>query len=291
MTETSEATVTRFEHHKENVPAELKAGERWVCCDENKVPLVAVTSGAVYASSSTDPSTWRGYEDTLIAWRKNEWSFTGIGRVITLEEDYVGVDLDKCLDPETGELSPWAAGILERLDSYSEISPSGTGVKIWVKASSIVRAHVKPSLEIYPRGRYFTVTGVTLRGSEIAERDDVLAEIIEEEFPKVDRDRRPYNGPKKVLDLLAYLEQANLEIFAELSDGAAERKYALRCPWLDEHTGGDESGTYAGQYADGATFFHCWHSHCADRRWREFRAYADATVYGTRPRRFAGRLR
>jgi primase-polymerase (primpol)-like protein len=102
MTETSEATVTRFEHHKENVPAELKAGERWVCCDENKVPLVAVTSGAVYAASSTDPSTWRGYEDTLIAWRKNERSFTGIGRVITLEEDYVGVDLDKCLDPETG---------------------------------------------------------------------------------------------------------------------------------------------------------------------------------------------
>jgi primase-polymerase (primpol)-like protein len=293
-------SAIRFEHHEENVPAELKVGERWVLCDEEKVPLIATASGAVYAASSTDPSTWRGYESALSACRENEWSFAGIGRVIMESEPFVGVDLDHCLDPETGELSPWSARILERLDSYSEISPSGTGVKIWVKAPSITRAHVKPGLEVYPRGRYFTVTGVTLRGDgalaggaagEIPERDDVLAQIIEEEFPKIDRDRRPYNGPKKVLDLLAYLEKANLEIFAELSDGAAERKYALRCPWLDEHTNADETGTYAGQYADGPTFFHCWHSHCASRRWQEFKAYADSIIYRGRPRRLTGRLR
>src|SRR5215211_4597345 len=160
-------TPLRFEHHEENVPAELKEAEQWVCCDEEKVPLVAAASGAVYAASSTAPDTWRDYETALTAWRGNEWSFTGLGRVIRAEEEYVGVDLDKCLDPESGELSPWAVTILERLDSYSEISPSGTGVKVWVKAPNSTRAHVKPGLEIYPRGRYFTVTGRVLHDRAI----------------------------------------------------------------------------------------------------------------------------
>jgi hypothetical protein len=288
---TTTLTPPRFSHNSDNVPAELKRGERWLVCDENKVPLVAVASGACYAASSTDPTTWRSYEDALTAWRENEWSFAGIGRVIASDEDYVGIDLDDVLDPDTGELTPRALEIIDHLDSYSEISPSLTGVKVWVRASSMTRAHVKPGLECYPRGRYFIVTGLVHRDKEISVRDKELAEIIAEEFPRVSRDRTPYNGPKRAIDLLSYLERAGLEIFTELSDGAAERKYAVRCPWIDEHSHGDESGTYAGQYADGATFFQCWHAHCTDRRWREFRAHADAIIYGGRPRKFAGRLR
>jgi hypothetical protein len=287
-------TPPRFSHFPEHIPAELKAGETWLCCDESKVPLIALPSGACYAASSTDPRTWRSYETALAAWQDKEWSFAGVGRVIRAEEAYVGVDLDKCINVETGKLSPWAATILERLDSYSELSPSGIGVKIWVKAPDVTRAHVKPGLEIYPRGRYFTVTGLTLRNVAIAERDDELAAIIEEEFPRVDRDRTPYDGPKRVLDLLEYLERASVEIFAERSDGTAERVYSIRCPWVEEHTGGDESGTRVGQYSDGALFFRCEHSHCREiREWRQFRAELDSLVYlgRGRPRRLTGRLR
>ena len=287
-------TPVRFPHHSENVPDELKTGEYHLCCDEYKVPLIATASGSCYAASSTDPETWRSYEDALRAWRDNEWSFAGIGRVIREEEDYVGVDLDKCIDPETGEFAEWALGILKRLDSYAEISPSRTGVKVWVKAPSIVRAYVKPGLEIYPRGRYFTVTGLTLDSTirDVASRDEELQAIIEEEFPKVDRDRRPYNGPKRALDLLDYLERAGVQIFEERADRAAERVYSIVCPWAHEHTGGDESGTRVGQYADGATFFRCEHAHCREvRQWRQFRAELDPRIYRDRPRRAKGRLR
>jgi putative DNA primase/helicase len=138
----------RFEHDFDNIPEGLKVAEAWVCCDENKVPLVANRSGAVYAASSTNPDTWRSYEDAYNAWLENEWSFAGVGRVIRATEDLVGVDLDKCLNPETGELTPWAAQLIWRLDSYAEISPSLTGVKVWLRAPSITRAHVKPGLEI-----------------------------------------------------------------------------------------------------------------------------------------------
>src|SRR5215203_5345484 len=257
-------TLTRFPHHPENVPEELKADSAsWVCCDEDKVPLVATLSGAVYAASSTDPNTWRSYEGAYIAWLENEWSFAGVGRVIRAEEDLVGVDLDKCLD------------------SYDEVSPSRTGVKVWVRAPSIKRAHVKPGLEVYPRGRYFTVTGLALSeaGKTIANRDEELAAIIAEEFPRVDRNRTPYEGPHQFLDLLDYLERANVAIFAERSDGTAERVYSIRCPWAEEYTGGDESGTRVGQYADGALFFRCEHAHCREVRERQFRAECDPIVH------------
>jgi putative DNA primase/helicase len=180
-------TPSRFSHYSENIPDELKTGApAWVCCDEVKVPLVAVTSGACYAASSTDPSTWRDYDTAFTSWRENEWSFAGIGRVIKADEDLVGVDLDKCLDPQTRELTPWASTILERLGSYAEISPSGMGVKIWVRAPSVTRAHVKPGLEIYPRGRYFTVTGLTLGGTTdvIEERGDQLEGINRRRVPE-----------------------------------------------------------------------------------------------------------
>jgi hypothetical protein len=286
-------TPTRFEHHPDNVPDELKTDETWVCCDENKVPLIATLSGAVYAASSTDPATWRSHEEAYEAWLENEWSYAGVGRVIRAEEGLVGVDFDKCLDPETGELTPWAAQAIDRLDSYAEVSPSLTGVKLWVNAPSITRAHVKPGLEIYPRGRYFTVTGLVLGETrEIARRDEELEAIVAEEFPRVDRDRTAYDGPKRAPDLLDYLEKANVEIFSERSDGTAERVYSIRCPWFEEHTGGDESGTRVGQYPDGATFFRCEHAHCREvREWRQFKAECDPIVYLGRCRRAKGRLR
>src|SRR5215211_7906433 len=109
---------TRFEHHPENVPEELKAGPAsWVCCDEEKVPLIATRSGAVFAAKSTDPDTWRSHKEAYKAWLENEWSFAGVGRVIRAEEDLVGADLDKCLDPESGKLTPWATQVIEHLNS------------------------------------------------------------------------------------------------------------------------------------------------------------------------------
>src|SRR5215208_489813 len=125
--------TARFPHYSENVPEELKIGERWVTCDEYKAPQIAIESGVCFAASSTNPDTWRSYGTALNTFIENP-HIAGVGRVIETSEDYVGVDLDHCLDAETGELSTWAHRIIERLDSYAEISPSMRGVKMWVKA-------------------------------------------------------------------------------------------------------------------------------------------------------------
>src|SRR5215212_4323992 len=58
----------------------------------------------------------------------------GIGFVFTEDDPYCGVDLDKCREPESGEIEDWARELIEQLNSYTELSPSGTGVHILVKA-------------------------------------------------------------------------------------------------------------------------------------------------------------
>jgi primase-polymerase (primpol)-like protein len=288
-------TITRFPHHPENVPDELKADEeRWVLCDEYKVPLIAMRSGACFAASSTDPTTWRSYKTALEAWSENE-HFCGIGRVIEATEQFVGVDLDDCVNVVTGEVSPWALSIVERLDSYAEITPSKEGVKLWVKAKEVSRAYKKPGIEVYPKGRYFTMTGLIFPGARktVEERGEELRAILDEEFPKVTRRRSDtYEGPARVLDLGQLLDRSGIEVFAELLDGLAERKFAVLCPWSEEHTNGDVSGSYCGQFENGALFYVCHHAHCAHRTWSDFRHYAESLAYlGRPPRSERGRLR
>lgn len=68
------------------------------------------------------------------------------------------MDLDGCVDPETGEIALWASQIIEGLDSYTELSPSGTGVHI-VSRGKIPGSGRRGSVEMYSQERFFTVTG------------------------------------------------------------------------------------------------------------------------------------
>jgi len=125
-----------------------------------KIPYSPLTG---QRASSTIPETWTGYEEAVRACK--EHGYGGIGFVFTSEDDLCGVDLDGCLDPETGEIEPWAWTIIEELDSYTEISPSGAGVHILVRGELPAGRNRKGRFEAYDRGRYFTVTGKHLSGS------------------------------------------------------------------------------------------------------------------------------
>src|SRR5919107_1197255 len=114
-------------------------------------------------ADSTASETWACYEDAVRAAR--ERGYYGIGFVFTAEDDLCGVDLDKCMDPVTGEIEGWAQEVIEELDSYTEISPSGTGVHILVRGELPSGRNRKGRFEAYDRGRYFTVTGKHLAGT------------------------------------------------------------------------------------------------------------------------------
>src|SRR5829696_494744 len=133
-------------------------------------------------AKSTNPKTWTGYEEAVRA--RKEYGYDGIGFVFTPEDDLCGVDLDKCLNPETGEIELWAWAIIEELNSYTEISPSGTGVHILLRGELPAGRNRKGRFEAYDRGRYFTITGNQLSGSpqSIEDRQEELRDVVRRVF-------------------------------------------------------------------------------------------------------------
>jgi len=87
----------------------------------------------------------------------------GVGYVFLPENGKTGIDLDHCI--EQGQIHTRAQEIIQELDSYSEISPSGTGVHILARGSLPGPLRKKDGIEMYDKGRYFAVTGNMLRGT------------------------------------------------------------------------------------------------------------------------------
>jgi len=98
------------------------------------------------------------FADALAALQKGD--FDGIGFVFSSGDPYCGIDLDGCSNPETGELAKWAKEIVDDLDGYAEVSPSGRGVHVIMRGKSPSRR--RGQIEIYSSERFFTMTGRVL---------------------------------------------------------------------------------------------------------------------------------
>jgi len=111
----------------------------------------------------------------------------GVGFFLTQDDPFTAVDLDGCVDPQTGEIEPWAVEIIERLDSYTEASPSGTGVRLLCKAKKPGPHSRRGKVEVYDRNQYITITGSVIGGrSNIRERQDVLTELYRDHLARED---------------------------------------------------------------------------------------------------------
>jgi putative DNA primase/helicase len=169
--------------HQVQLPGELKALRQWVVWRYEPRPGKDKPAKRPYTPSTgrparTDvPATWGTWPQALARYQHGGWN--GLGFVFTAADPYAGVDLDGCRDPETGEITPWAWEIVGHLASYTEVSPSGRGLHMLVKAElpdHIGRKH--GAVEIYDHQRYFAVTGEHLAGTpaHLAERQaEVLA--------------------------------------------------------------------------------------------------------------------
>jgi hypothetical protein len=161
---------------EQNVPAELRALHQWVAWKLEpplrqgdkwrKVPYSPTTGTR---ASTTDPTDYGAFDEALTLWRQRD--MTGVGFVFTEADPYVGIDLDGCVDPNTGHVSDWAREIIDELDSYAETSTSGTGVHVLVKAKLPPTGRKAGNLEMYESGRYFAMTGRLLPGSHASPQE------------------------------------------------------------------------------------------------------------------------
>ena len=166
--------------------ADLATMPRWVAWQTERTPEGRVTkvpySPRAGRAKSDDPTSW-GTRQAAHARAAGlpkphgaggdgfELGDLGNGQALG------GLDLDTCRDPGTGALEPWAADLVQRLGSYAEVSPSGTGAKVFftytpadlprlldVMGSKGGRKWARgkgehaPAIELYLQGRYFAVT-------------------------------------------------------------------------------------------------------------------------------------
>ena len=114
-------------------------------------------------ASSTNPATWSSFATCAATYERERTTgrFDGIGFVTSPSDDYVLIDLDHVIHPD-GSMEAWAQGLLNTAtaeDAYIETSVSGAGMHAIVRGSQGFLGTKVDDIEVYCKGRYFTITG------------------------------------------------------------------------------------------------------------------------------------
>jgi putative DNA primase/helicase len=138
----------------DNIPKEMKDLPNWVLWryrsrDGKKTKIPYSVTGK--PAKSNAPETWTSFDKAARLMSE----YDGVGFMLG-NSPFVGIDLDHCLD--TAERKARAKQLVTDCNTYTEISPSGTGLHIIGKAD-LEKGFRDNDIEVYPSGRYFTVTG------------------------------------------------------------------------------------------------------------------------------------
>ena len=157
------------------IPSELKAMNRWAPWQAvfnvkrgkfDKLPKSAVHPEIGISTAS--PEKWFTHDQALTAYIKAKRMLSGICFVMTGIDGVVGIDLDNCLSAD-GVVAPWALEVTRAANSYTEISPSGRGLRIFVLglADGADWTNNEVGIEVYMGStpRHLTVSGRLLPGA------------------------------------------------------------------------------------------------------------------------------
>ena len=158
------------------IPLELKTMANWVG-HRTKIPINLKTG---LTARSNDKSTWVDFVTAV----QNYGNYNCEGLGFCFEEPLIGFDLDDCI--ENGKINPFGKNLIDICDSYTEYSPSGTGIHIICKG--ILPRPIKTSiLEVYQNGRFFTMTGNRVSKHSLIRQIDDLSFLYPEGYNKPQR--------------------------------------------------------------------------------------------------------
>ena len=147
-----------------DIPHILRQKDRWVLfrlvpANDGKMKKIPYSIDGSRASV-TNPATWSSFERTIEVFQNGDWN--GIGFVLTGTE-IICMDIDHCRDLQTGSLKAQAQHCVDIANSYTEISPSGTGLHIFLCGvlPKGARRNDKTGCEMYGDGspRFIAMTG------------------------------------------------------------------------------------------------------------------------------------
>jgi putative DNA primase/helicase len=218
--------------------AALALWVRWkIETRKGKPTKVPYAPGSNRRASSTDPSTW----GTRAEAERGKASFDGVGIILAALDGarhLGGIDLDACISDE-GDVAAWARDIVELVDSYTEVSPSGHGLKIYFTHDprlTLIEAKAKkwrgavrlgpangggksPGIEFYLRDRYFAVTDQTFEHFDTIRLVDLdtlrevqrrMAAATPKPKPQDQARRRDCDDQQVLLDAIAHIPNPDL---------------------------------------------------------------------------------
>ncbi len=234
----NDASSVLIKHVSDNFPRELRDLAQWVVWrfetrqGQDKPTKVLYNLATGQRADSTNPATWGTFDNASATFTRG--GYAGVGFVVTADDPYVGVDLDGCI--VDGQLTDNARRWVDLLSSYTEITPSGKGLRIWVRAVKPGERCKNPKLgvEIYETDRFFTVTGNHLEGTPAAvqSRQKAFTAFYNELFPQ--EQPAPASRPtlQPVSDAIPQDDQELLHKMFNARNGAA-----VRALWMGDKLG------------------------------------------------------
>ncbi|KFE40764.1 phage/plasmid primase, P4 family [Staphylococcus agnetis] len=186
----------------DNIPYELQELDHWCCFKieqgtngrKTKRPYNPLTNEF---AKSNDESTWVSFEDAASL----SVNYDGIG--FFFKEPYVGVDLDDVSQEITEYLESYDSDniiseFIDVLETYAEISPSGNGIHLILKGELPPKGRRRGNVEIYDKGRFFTMTGKNIGGYRGITEDEMnkLSYLHSKYILKPDTEKKVINTSK-----------------------------------------------------------------------------------------------
>jgi len=180
---------------------------------------------------STDKSAFVTFPEIVAIWQRVNDQFDGVG--VGVFDQLAAVDIDHCIDPESG-LSELARNITARLNSYTEISPSGEGIRIffavlnteWYDKARYYVNNRSRGLEIYLPGttnRFLTFTGNTTNKRPVMMCEREIRAILEDYMLRQPKEEQPRPAAAADLTDSELIDKAaaasNGELFMKLWSG------------------------------------------------------------------------
>jgi len=192
-----QANSTTFD----SIPNELKSQRQWIyyIARQNgdridKIPFNPL-SNPLKKASTTDPATWGTFlqcqnDVSLKALEQHgqqlygdTYRGCGIGFVFSKNDPYFGIDLDHCFDSATDEPEAWASDIVDDFQTYTELSPSDTGLHLIGKGKLPDKGRRHDAIEVYDHARYFTMTGNRINDFSVVNCQPALDLLMDKSFP------------------------------------------------------------------------------------------------------------
>jgi primase-polymerase (primpol)-like protein len=201
------------------IPKELKDVPNWVgwigVNRAGKMTKIPVTPETGEKASSTNPETWSTFAQAWLSYRKAKFGIMGIGYVFSTDDPFVGVDLDGCIDYENRRVKTWARDIVSELGSYTEFSPSRTGLHVICKGEIPGDRRRNGPIEMYSDKRFFTITGDLFDpdATHIEHSQDGINSVYGRVFPKREMaETRRLEVVHDISDVLTHFSRADVPV-------------------------------------------------------------------------------